>query len=151
VSSCADSDVTVGLGFSKNQHLYFKRFQACRALNFMASVWESTCQLFPLFLVSFTQPYCRHHTILLTTSGTLYGFGKNAHAQLGPALIGEIVVPSRLPVFTGSYVRLVATSAVHTCAVLEDGSVWSFDTNNGQLGLSVRSAVESKPVSVIFH
>ena len=98
--------------------------------------------------------------------GSLYCWGSNTYGQLGIGtdcdsgsyLIGcngasGISTPSPVNLPTGRTATAVATGGVHTCAILDDGSVWCWGSNTyGQLGIGNSStgtwAFSPNPVSM---
>lgn len=82
------------------------------------------------------------HTCMIRAPGHLHCFGLNDAGQLGPATEAEGADPApsgwRGP---GANVRAVAAGADHTCALVEDGTVWCWGANeDGQLGDGTRAS-----------
>jgi alpha-tubulin suppressor-like RCC1 family protein len=86
----------------------------------------------------------KSHTCALLASGSVTCFGRNNAGQIGPAATGpleEVRAPTEVTGFSGKVVALGAgSSAQHTCAILQDGSLqcWGSD-DDGQLGDGVVS------------
>jgi alpha-tubulin suppressor-like RCC1 family protein len=84
------------------------------------------------------------HTAVVNEHGELYTFGLNTKSQLGYAI--ERAPSSEEPIqatprrvagaLKKEAVRGVAASRLHTACFTEDGSVFTWGTNNGQLGYS---------------
>ena len=79
------------------------------------------------------------HTLALKGDGTVLAWGVNAQGQLGDATTTgrttpvQVVGPGGSGVLTG--VSAIATGALHSVALLNDGTVWAWGYNNsGQLG-----------------
>ncbi len=99
------------------------------------------------------------HTCALLTSGTVTCFGRNQLGQVGPnpgTAAEEVRTPVTVTGFAGPVVALGAgSSAYHTCAVLQDGSVqcWGNDAA-GELGDGVTTMQDGRfsahPVTVRF-
>ena len=89
------------------------------------------------------------HTLVILEDGSIKGWGGNSNGQLGDG--SNVRRPSPVAV-TGLPlpVEQLSVGSTHTCAVLEDRSVWCWGKNNlGQLGDG--STVDSwVPVRVVF-
>ncbi|ETW00790.1 hypothetical protein H310_07325 [Aphanomyces invadans] len=75
------------------------------------------------------------HSALITESGDLLMWGGNAHGQVGDGLYSDRLVPHRLRLFHGKYVRAIALGEWHSVALVDDACVyaWGFG-EEGQLG-----------------
>jgi alpha-tubulin suppressor-like RCC1 family protein len=84
------------------------------------------------------------HTVVVNEHGDLYTFGLNTKSQLGYTIEGASnaeepiqATPRRVVgALKKEAVRGVAASRLHTACFVEDGSVFTWGTNKGQLGYS---------------
>ena len=72
------------------------------------------------------------HALALAEGGDLYGWGRgdaNGHGQNEPT-------PLQVPAFVGQRVKLVCTSAISSCAGMEEGELFTWGSGGecGQLG-----------------
>lgn len=75
----------------------------------------------------------RSHSLVLTTTGKVYAFGRNDHGQLGLGDTDSRFTPTVIPGLEPAVA--IAAGGRHSLVVLEDGGVVSFGRNtNGQLG-----------------
>jgi len=96
-----------------------------------------------------------NHSVVVTSDGMVYGWGYNGNGQLGNNSVGNSSAPVQvvnpddksLP-FTG--VAAVAAGSNHTLALMKNGTVYAWGSNNyGQLGNN--STTEShSPVQVVL-
>ncbi|TMW56352.1 hypothetical protein Poli38472_006362 [Pythium oligandrum] len=80
----------------------------------------------------------QHHTVVATTEGNLFGFGKNDHGQLGVGSFSSpFLSPTKIATLPETTViQSLACGYYHTVCVADDGTVYSFGRNDyGQLGL----------------
>ncbi|MBD0378572.1 RCC1 domain-containing protein [Paenibacillus sedimenti] len=74
-------------------------------------------------------------TLFIRNDGSLWGWGDNVHGQLGDGTASSRILPIAISTLS-SKVTKNASSAYHSLAVKEDGTVWAWGYNkNGQLGL----------------
>lgn len=86
------------------------------------------------------------HTLLVTTSGTLWAWGENSRGQLGTG--DKTFRPSPAQVGTDANWKCVAASWYHSLGVRTDGTLWAWgDNGSGQLGLGHRTS-KSAPTQV---
>jgi alpha-tubulin suppressor-like RCC1 family protein len=72
-----------------------------------------------------------HHTCALRTDGAVYCWGLNADGEVGDGTAQDNPIPTRvagLPL--GKSVLQVAAAETHTCALLDDNTVWCWGANN---------------------
>ncbi|ETV84459.1 hypothetical protein H257_03661 [Aphanomyces astaci] len=76
------------------------------------------------------------HSALLTEAGDLLMWGGNAYGQVGDGLYSDRLVPHRLHMFQGKFVRAISLGEWHSVALVDDACVyaWGFG-EEGQLGL----------------
>ncbi|KAF0736752.1 hypothetical protein AaE_008983 [Aphanomyces astaci] len=76
------------------------------------------------------------HSALLTEAGDLLMWGGNAYGQVGDGLYSDRLVPHRLRMFQGKFVRAISLGEWHSVALVDDACVyaWGFG-EEGQLGL----------------
>lgn len=91
------------------------------------------------------------HSVIVTTSGSTYAWGRGGKGQLG---IGscptEVVVPIEVPGLKGKTVIGAATGSAHTLVLTLDGDVFGFGANNsGQLGIGNLEPVISEPTRML--
>ena len=82
------------------------------------------------------------HTAVLTNSGTVFGFGDGSSGQLGQIELHAknskqvCSVPHIIPGLNHIAVKSISCGAYHTAILDENGSLWTFGSNEkGQLGL----------------
>ena len=89
------------------------------------------------------------HGCARTQSNTLLCWGRNDDGQIGD---GSMTTPQPLPVpvtALGAGVAQVSAGQAHTCAVLEDKSVWCWGRNSdGQLGVGLATIESATPLQV---
>ncbi|HMA38603.1 MAG TPA: hypothetical protein VKP10_00910 [Gemmatimonadales bacterium] len=86
------------------------------------------------------------HTCALDAVGVLC-WGSNASGQLGSAVAGDAVYPTRaaLPV----QAVVLSAGGAHTCALVTGGDVWCWGSNaHGQLGRGTTGGTSSVPAQV---
>jgi alpha-tubulin suppressor-like RCC1 family protein len=87
------------------------------------------------------------HTCALTTSGATMCWGLNSDGQLGDGTMQDRKKPTPVIGLPGDVVEIDA-GATHTCALIDDGSVWCWGRQAyGQLG-DATAARSSTPVQV---
>ncbi|KAK3696531.1 hypothetical protein QZH41_015897 [Actinostola sp. cb2023] len=75
------------------------------------------------------------HTFALTTSGALFGWGKNDYGQLGVHDLQDRNMPTLLRSLRSQHVIYVACGENHTAVLTVDGGVFTFGCgSSGQLG-----------------
>jgi alpha-tubulin suppressor-like RCC1 family protein len=77
-----------------------------------------------------------HHSLILTSRGQVYSFGRGEYGQLGTGFISNQVIPS--PILNQNIGIIVALAAGESQSLIlnSQGQVYSFGDNpNGELGL----------------
>ncbi|KAJ3257985.1 hypothetical protein HK103_004119 [Boothiomyces macroporosus] len=75
------------------------------------------------------------HTIAITTSGAVWVWGNNKYSQLGISGVENQLIPVELPMKKFN-AKLAAASKYHSVVVTEGDSIYTWGTNNGQIGHS---------------
>lgn len=77
------------------------------------------------------------HTIAITKSGQLWSWGCNEHKVLGYKRVGNFqLVPEMVSSFKGAVICGSACSKYHSVCFSAAGSLYTWGTDNGQLGFS---------------
>ncbi len=83
------------------------------------------------------------HTLLLTVSGTVYGYGQNGFGQLG---LGDVVnrnEPTQIPF--GIAIKQVSAGYYFSLILTSNGTVYSFGDNSlGQTGLADNNVISQQ-------
>ena len=73
------------------------------------------------------------HSLAVTNSGLVYGWGNNSSYSLGKLTNLAITSPTQVPNIDN--VQQITSGMFHTIALKNDGSIWIWGTNaSGQLG-----------------
>lgn len=91
------------------------------------------------------------HSVIVTTSGQVYTWGRGGSGQLG---IGsspkQVAVPTRVEALEKYRIQTAATGAHHTLVLTSDGDVLGFGGNDlGQLGIGNFDPVVSEPTRML--
>jgi alpha-tubulin suppressor-like RCC1 family protein len=88
------------------------------------------------------------HAMAIKTDGTLWGWGYNAHGQLGDNTVANKSSPIQT-ITGGTNWKMVATGYYNTFAIKTDGTLWGWGLNgNGTLGDNTTTN-KSSPVQTI--
>ena len=82
-----------------------------------------------------------HHTLMLTKTGDVYGFGSNSHGQLGTGDLIPRGVPTLIPLPKAT---LVAAGSYHSAVLTCSGEVFTF-------GHMARNQLGREPVINDLH
>ncbi|MFY0630006.1 MAG: T9SS type A sorting domain-containing protein [Flavobacteriaceae bacterium] len=88
------------------------------------------------------------HTLAIKSDGTLWAWGVNNNGTLGNGqMFGELLTPTKIG--TDSDWNSVSAGKVHSLAIKNDGTLWSWGLNSrGQLGYSGTRSTTPKQVGV---
>ena len=76
------------------------------------------------------------HTCALLDNDSLVCWGRNNDGQLGDGTTTNRAAPTAVTFTEGRSAIAVSTGGTHTCAILDDGSLWCWGASLGQLGVS---------------
>ncbi|MDT4950217.1 MAG: hypothetical protein QOJ37_2812 [Pseudonocardiales bacterium] len=90
------------------------------------------------------------HTLVVTSTGTAYGWGYNANGQVGDASVTSRAQPVAVKLPVGTTVTSVAAGYLHSLAVTSTGGVLGWGSNsNGQVGNGgAANTAVSTPVAI---
>ena len=85
------------------------------------------------------------HSVVVTTSGAVYGWGRNATGQLGRAPGGDRLSPTAIAMPRRGKAKDVAGGGSHTLVLLRDGRVVSIGAMSGTVGSLQPTAATTTP------
>ncbi|XP_033623860.1 protein RCC2 [Fukomys damarensis] len=92
---------------------------------------------------------CAAHSLLITTEGKLWSWGRNEKGQLGHGDTKRAEAPRLIEGLSHEVIVLAACGRNHTLALTETGSVFAFGENKmGQLGLGNQTDAVPSPAQV---
>ncbi|XP_061223816.1 protein RCC2 [Neopsephotus bourkii] len=95
---------------------------------------------------------CAAHSLLITTEGKLWSWGRNEKGQLGHGDTKRVEAPKLIEVLGGEAIVLAACGRNHTLALTESGSVFAFGENKmGQLGLGNQTDAVPSPTQIMYN
>ncbi|XP_033924537.1 protein RCC2 [Melopsittacus undulatus] len=95
---------------------------------------------------------CAAHSLLITTEGKLWSWGRNEKGQLGHGDTKRVEAPKLIEVLGGEAIVLAACGRNHTLALTENGSVFAFGENKmGQLGLGNQTDAVPSPTQIMYN
>ncbi|MCG8423228.1 MAG: hypothetical protein MJE77_35450, partial [Proteobacteria bacterium] len=90
------------------------------------------------------------HTCAVLESGVVNCWGRNIKGQLGDGSTNDSSTPGAVDSALPTNATGVACGYRHTCARLEDGSLWCWGYNGyGQVGMGSKTEIEATPREVI--
>ena len=88
------------------------------------------------------------HSFAVTVSGTVFGWGRNNHGQLGLGDLADRFSPTLLKSLRTQDVKYVCAGKYHTAALTASGRIFTFGLNSsGQLGHG--QPVDDKPANFV--
>ncbi|XP_075696677.1 protein RCC2 [Rhinoderma darwinii] len=95
---------------------------------------------------------CSAHSILITTEGKVWSWGRNEKGQLGHGDIKRVDAPKLVESIQEEVFVYVSCGRNHTLALTENGSVYAFGENKmGQLGLGNKTDAVSSPAQILYN
>nr|XP_028596458.1 protein RCC2 isoform X3 [Podarcis muralis]XP_028596459.1 protein RCC2 isoform X3 [Podarcis muralis]XP_028596460.1 protein RCC2 isoform X3 [Podarcis muralis] len=95
---------------------------------------------------------CAAHSLLITTEGKLWSWGRNDKGQLGHGDTKRVDAPKAIEVLCSETVVSAACGRNHTLALTESGSVFAFGENKmGQLGLGNQTDAVPSPTQIMYN
>ncbi|XP_075046734.1 protein RCC2 [Mixophyes fleayi] len=95
---------------------------------------------------------CAAHSLLITTEGKLWSWGRNEKGQLGHGDIKRVDAPKLIESLKEEAFVYAACGRNHTLALTETGSVYGFGENKmGQLGLGNKTDAVSSPAQILYN
>uniref|UniRef100_A0A8C3S9R6 Regulator of chromosome condensation 2 n=1 Tax=Chelydra serpentina TaxID=8475 RepID=A0A8C3S9R6_CHESE len=95
---------------------------------------------------------CAAHSLLITTEGKLWSWGRNEKGQLGHGDTKRVEAPKLIDVLGSEVIASAACGRNHTLALTESGSVFAFGENKmGQLGLGNQTDAVPSPTQIMYN
>uniref|UniRef100_A0ABI8AE57 Regulator of chromosome condensation 2 n=4 Tax=Felidae TaxID=9681 RepID=A0ABI8AE57_FELCA len=95
---------------------------------------------------------CAAHSLLITTEGTLWSWGRNEKGQLGHGDTKRVEAPKLIEGLSHEVIVSAACGRNHTLALTETGSVFAFGENKmGQLGLGNQTDAVPSPAQIMYN
>uniref|UniRef100_A0A8D1LU42 RCC1-like domain-containing protein n=2 Tax=Sus scrofa TaxID=9823 RepID=A0A8D1LU42_PIG len=95
---------------------------------------------------------CAAHSLLITTEGKLWSWGRNEKGQLGHGDTKRVEAPRLLEGLSHEVIVSAACGRNHTLALTETGSVFAFGENKmGQLGLGNQTDAVPSPAQIMYN
>jgi alpha-tubulin suppressor-like RCC1 family protein len=113
---------------------------------------SSPIQIAPDKTFKYIAPYIQGsadvHTLAITQSGELWGWGRNNFGQIGAAVLGNTSSPLQTTIAGNTWIQACAIST-SSMALKSDGTLWGWGSgSNGVLGITPISVSRSTPVQV---
>lgn len=95
---------------------------------------------------------CAAHSLLITTEGKLWSWGRNEKGQLGHGDTKRVEAPRLIEALSHEAIVLAACGRNHTLALTDTGSVFAFGENKmGQLGLGNQTDAVPSPAQIMYN
>uniref|UniRef100_A0A8C4MHC3 Protein RCC2 n=1 Tax=Equus asinus asinus TaxID=83772 RepID=A0A8C4MHC3_EQUAS len=95
---------------------------------------------------------CAAHSLLITTEGKLWSWGRNEKGQLGHGDTKRVEAPRLIEGLSHEVIVSAACGRNHTLALTETGSVFAFGENKmGQLGLGNQTDAVPSPAQIMYN
>ncbi|XP_008588381.1 PREDICTED: protein RCC2 [Galeopterus variegatus] len=95
---------------------------------------------------------CAAHSLLITTEGKLWSWGRNEKGQLGHGDTKRVEAPKPIEGLSHELIVSAACGRNHTLALTETGSVFAFGENKmGQLGLGNQTDAVPSPAQIMYN
>uniref|UniRef100_G3UGN6 Protein RCC2 n=1 Tax=Loxodonta africana TaxID=9785 RepID=G3UGN6_LOXAF len=95
---------------------------------------------------------CAAHSLLITTEGKLWSWGRNEKGQLGHGDTKRVEAPKLIEGLSHEVIVSAACGRNHTLALTETGSVFAFGENKmGQLGLGNQTDAVPSPAQIMYN
>ncbi|PWA24252.1 hypothetical protein CCH79_00017903 [Gambusia affinis] len=95
---------------------------------------------------------CAAHSLLMTTEGKLWSWGRNDKGQLGHGDTKRLEAPKLIEGLADQVIVSAACGRNHTMALTEDGTVYSFGENKlGQLGQGSQTDAVLSPAPISYN
>ncbi|KAM8927073.1 protein RCC2 [Pelodytes ibericus] len=95
---------------------------------------------------------CAAHSLLITTEGKLWSWGRNEKGQLGHGDLKRVDAPKLIDSLKGEVFVYAACGRSHTLALNDTGCVFAFGENKmGQLGLGNKTDAVPSPTQILYN
>uniref|UniRef100_A0AAY4DI72 RCC1-like domain-containing protein n=1 Tax=Denticeps clupeoides TaxID=299321 RepID=A0AAY4DI72_9TELE len=95
---------------------------------------------------------CAAHSLIITTEGKLWSWGRNEKGQLGHGDTKRLEAPKLVEALVEEVVVSAACGRNHTLALTENGTVYSFGENKlGQLGQGNQTDAVLSPATIQYN
>uniref|UniRef100_A0A4W4EXY7 RCC1-like domain-containing protein n=1 Tax=Electrophorus electricus TaxID=8005 RepID=A0A4W4EXY7_ELEEL len=95
---------------------------------------------------------CAAHSLLITTEGKLWSWGRNEKGQLGHGDTKRLDAPKLVEALGEEVIVAAACGRNHTLALTENGAVYSFGENKlGQLGQGNQTDAVLSPSTILYN
>ncbi|XP_069467237.1 protein RCC2 [Ambystoma mexicanum] len=92
------------------------------------------------------------HSLLITTEGKLWSWGRNEKGQLGHGDIHRVDAPKLIAALSDEVMVAAACGRNHTLALTESGTVYAFGENKmGQLGIGNQTNAVPSPTQILYN
>ncbi|XP_078498932.1 protein RCC2 [Lissotriton helveticus] len=92
------------------------------------------------------------HSLLITTEGKLWSWGRNEKGQLGHGDLQRLDAPKLIESMSAEVMVSAACGRNHTLALTESGTVYAFGENKmGQLGIGNQTNAVASPTQILYN